>query len=157
MIYLMHGFIGSGKTTKAKQLETQLNAIRLTPDEWMASLFGSDPPVNEFPKLLNTLLNHFESIWIPAAKSGADVILDYGFWTLESRRKIESKLADENLPYSWINIATPICECRIRNQARQNIGNNELNIADATFEYFLSQFEPMQSGTNYEQQIQQQQ
>jgi len=157
MIYLMHGFIGSGKTTKAKQLETKLNAIRFTPDEWMASLFGSDPPAKEFPKILNALLSRFESIWIPAAKSGANVILDYGFWTLESRQKIESKLADENLAYSWINIATPIHECRIRNQARQNSSNNELNITDATFEYFLNQFEPMQSGTKYEQQIQQQQ
>jgi len=77
----MHGFIGSGKTTRAKELEARFQALRLSPDEWMASLFGSDPPAGEFPRLLAHLLELFESIWIPAATSGTSVILDYGFWT----------------------------------------------------------------------------
>ncbi len=37
---LMVGLPGVGKTTRARQLERQRGALRLTPDEWMIPLFG---------------------------------------------------------------------------------------------------------------------
>jgi AAA domain len=39
-LYLLVGLPGSGKTTLARQLETERYALRLTPDEWMMPLFG---------------------------------------------------------------------------------------------------------------------
>ena len=41
-MHLMVGLPGSGKTTRAKELERALPAVRLTPDEWHLSLFGDD-------------------------------------------------------------------------------------------------------------------
>jgi hypothetical protein len=46
--HLLFGFLGSGKTTLAKELEERHRAMRFTPDEWMARLFGEDPPVAIF-------------------------------------------------------------------------------------------------------------
>jgi len=40
ILYLLVGLPGSGKTTKAKQLEVEASALRLTLDEWMIPLFG---------------------------------------------------------------------------------------------------------------------
>jgi predicted kinase len=40
ILYLLVGLPGSGKTTKAKQLEVEASALRLTRDEWMIPLFG---------------------------------------------------------------------------------------------------------------------
>jgi predicted kinase len=37
-LVIVCGLPGSGKTTLAKRLETQLRAIRFAPDEWMAAL-----------------------------------------------------------------------------------------------------------------------
>ena len=45
-IHLIHGFIGFGKTTLAKQLEKSLPAIRFTHDEVMLSKYGRNP--NDF-------------------------------------------------------------------------------------------------------------
>jgi predicted kinase len=39
ILYLLVGLPGSGKTTKAKQLEVEASALRLTLDEWMIPLF----------------------------------------------------------------------------------------------------------------------
>ena len=41
-LHLMVGLPGSGKTTFAKRLAAEENAIRLTPDEWQLRLFGDD-------------------------------------------------------------------------------------------------------------------
>ena len=40
LLYLLVGLPGSGKTTKARQLEVEVSALRLTLDEWMIPLFG---------------------------------------------------------------------------------------------------------------------
>src|SRR5258708_5633784 len=39
-LHLICGLPGSGKTTLAKQLERDLPALRLAPDEWMARIVG---------------------------------------------------------------------------------------------------------------------
>ncbi len=39
-MYVMVGLPASGKTTRARQLETDCRALRLTPDEWMIPLFA---------------------------------------------------------------------------------------------------------------------
>jgi predicted kinase len=45
---VLHGFLGTGKTTLAKRLERDLRAVRFTHDEWMSALYGSDPPAEQF-------------------------------------------------------------------------------------------------------------
>lgn len=36
---MMVGLPGAGKTTKAKVIETQYNAVHFTPDEWILTLY----------------------------------------------------------------------------------------------------------------------
>jgi predicted kinase len=84
-LHLLHGPIGSGKTTFAKQLERKIRAVRFTPDEWMIQLYGTRPPVNTFQETLDRL---YELIWEHAGRvlrTGTDVILDGGFWSRASR------------------------------------------------------------------------
>jgi predicted kinase len=79
---LLIGLPGSGKTTLAKQLETERRALRLTPDEWMNSLFG----INEHEGKRWVLES--ELLWSVAARTltlGHSVILDYGCWSREER------------------------------------------------------------------------
>src|SRR3990167_4812165 len=39
--YIICGFIGAGKTTFARKLESETGAIRITKDEWMVRVFGN--------------------------------------------------------------------------------------------------------------------
>jgi predicted kinase len=43
-LYLLTGLPGTGKTTRAEELEHDHHAVRLTPDEWMIPLFGDSDP-----------------------------------------------------------------------------------------------------------------
>jgi len=143
MVYLMHGFIGSGKTTKAKELEQTHNAIRITPDDWMAELFGIDPPAETFQRRLATLLELLKPMWIKAAKAGIPVILDYGFWTKQSREEIQNILQSLQISFEWVRMQTSMDECRKRNHLRNKNRGGSLYIADNTFDLLRTRFEPM--------------
>jgi predicted kinase len=82
-LYLMCGLPCSGKTTRAKELARARRAIRLTPDEWMETLFGDDRaridaaryPVEAVAwRIAEQALTH-----------GIDAILDFGLLGRDER------------------------------------------------------------------------
>ena len=84
-LHLMVGLPGSGKTTRAKELEQECGALRLTPDEWHLQLFGNDFPGPDHDD------RHSRVEWLMwctarrALELGVSVILDFGFWGREER------------------------------------------------------------------------
>jgi hypothetical protein len=42
--FMIHGYLGVGKTTLARRLEVEHAAIRFTHDYWMRTLYGDYPP-----------------------------------------------------------------------------------------------------------------
>jgi predicted kinase len=141
MIHLMQGFVGSGKSTRAKRIEQQTGAVRFTPDEWMSRLFGSNPSANEFAKNLQTIFDLAEPLWMAVAKAGADVILDFGFWTRASRQEMADHLRREALEYRWIRMEASIEDCRNRNRHRHETGDGLLDISDTTFNLLSERYE----------------
>jgi predicted kinase len=120
----MVGLPCSGKTTRAKELEDELFAIRLTPDEWHVSLFGHDVYEPEHDKrhdLIEDLL------WQMAARAlslGTNVILDFGFWAKEERddyRSRASKLgARSEIIFMNVDKEELMKRVRIRNENLTN-------------------------------------
>ena len=83
--HLLFGFLGAGKTTLAKELERRHAAVRFTPDEWMARLFGEDPPAELFEASAGAILAIMEPLWLRCLSLGVDVVLDYGLWRRAER------------------------------------------------------------------------
>ena len=88
-LHLMVGLPCSGKTTLAKQLERDLPALRLTPDEWMIKVVEDayDEPKRAIVEGM---------LWEIAARVlalGSDVVLDYGFWAQEEREDFRQRAA----------------------------------------------------------------
>lgn len=91
-LHLMVGLPGSGKTTLARQLEVDYAALRLTVDEWHVRLFGmdvDDSGADADLEVHNARHSAIEALlWETASRVltlGADVILDFGFWTRGER------------------------------------------------------------------------
>ena len=84
-LYLMVGLPSSGKTTRAKQLEIERAALRLTPDEWQLALFGQDAEEPEHDARHTAIEGLLWKIAGRALELGTNVILDFGFWAREER------------------------------------------------------------------------
>ena len=104
-LHLMVGLPCSGKTTRARQLEHEYSALRLTIDEWHTRLFGQDANDKEHDarhELIETLL------WDVASRAlvlGVDVIFDLGCWVRsqrdEYRLRAKSLGADFQIHYTY--------------------------------------------------------
>ena len=90
-LHLMVGLPCSGKTTRAKVLEKEYNALLLTTDKWHIKLFGNNALDKDHDK------NHEnveEILWEIAKRVlilGIDVILDFGFWGKAERIYFKNK------------------------------------------------------------------
>jgi predicted kinase len=80
-LLLMVGLPGAGKTTRAKELALAHRALRLTPDEWMISLFGGTQPDGQRDLLEGLLI----SVARQALRLGTSVVLDFGLWSCDER------------------------------------------------------------------------
>jgi predicted kinase len=95
-LHLIVGLPGSGKTTLARRLESELNALRFTPDEWIASLYGDGLT----QATLDAARDPVEALqWRVASRAlslGVSVILDFGFWTRSERDRFRAQAAELN-------------------------------------------------------------
>lgn len=89
-LHLLVGLPGAGKTTLARQLEHDLPALRLTPDEWMQPLFGAGESDNKRAVLEHDLL---WSVVARALQLGLNVVLDFGFWSQAEREMYRARAA----------------------------------------------------------------
>ena len=80
LLHLMVGLPCSGKTTYAKKLEKETNALRLTPDEWHLRLFGDDMADPDHNLRHDTIEDLLWNVAASVLGHEVDVILDFGFW-----------------------------------------------------------------------------
>jgi predicted kinase len=85
-LYLTVGLPGAGKTTRARAIAAEHGILRLTPDDWMAPLFGQSDAGGRRDILESRM------IWVAheVLTSGASVVLDFGCWSPEERYAIRS-------------------------------------------------------------------
>jgi predicted kinase len=77
----MIGLPGAGKTTQAKELAAARRALRLTPDDWMISLFDGTQPEGKRDLLEGRLVD----LALQALRLGVSVVLDFGLWGRDER------------------------------------------------------------------------
>ena len=89
-LFLMVGLPGTGKTTEARRIEVEENALRLTKDEWVKALYGLANP----PSASDVIEGRLIEIGLRALELGINVVIDYGLWGRDERSALRKAAAD---------------------------------------------------------------
>jgi hypothetical protein len=147
--HLLFGYLASGKTTFAKRLEVEHKAVRFTPDEWMARLFGDDPPEEIFPDKAEAIQELLEPLWTRCLSLGLDVVLDYGFWRRKERDEVRGLVERLGASACLYRFDCPEDEARRRIDIRNQADDRSLYLAPATYDALRHRFEPLDADEAY--------
>lgn len=89
-LFLTVGLPCTGKTTAARRIETEYEALRLTKDEWVKALYGPENP----PSAGDVIEGRLIQIGLRALELGANVVIDYGLWSRDERSALRQAAAD---------------------------------------------------------------
>jgi len=133
---------GAGKTTLAKTLENDLSLVRLSPDEWIEPLLGSDQSRVEMDRL--RILVH-ELQWDLALRLlelGTSVAWEQGFWQLAERRQYRERAQNmgSRVVLHYLDVSTATIKERITNRNR-NLPKGSFSIDPAEIDTWESWFE----------------
>ncbi|WP_432830073.1 AAA family ATPase [Dactylosporangium sp. CA-092794] len=110
-LLLMVGLPGAGKTTRAKELAAAHHALRLTPDEWMISLYDGSQPDGKRDLLEGRLI----ALALQALQLGTNVVLDFGLWGRDERSALRwlATSAGASCQVIYLPIDTDVQRARI--------------------------------------------
>lgn len=141
-VYLIYGFLGSGKTTFSKRLAEERSAIRFSMDEWYLQIFSDGSTYQVDWSYWNRLQQTLHDLWPQIATHGVDVVLDFGFWSREQRDTVRSlaRSADVETSLFWIQCQddTALRRCTTRNGTMDSF-----LITEEGFQEMKSRFEPL--------------
>ena len=89
-LFLTVGLPSTGKTTAARRIEIERSALRLTKDEWVKALYGSENPASAGDVIEGRLIE----IGLRALKLGNNVVIDFGLWSRDERSALRRAAAD---------------------------------------------------------------
>lgn len=144
-VMLICGKICSGKSYLAQKLKEKYNAVILSTDEVTYDLINNEQGefYDEFALKVNIYLNKKA---VEIVKAGVNVILDWGFYIKESRRKETEYFTSKGIDVQWyyVDIDDEIWEKNIQERNKRiEDGNGGYNfyVTDGLKKKVLSLFE----------------
>lgn len=147
-LHLMVGLPCSGKTTRAKELEKEYNALLLSTDKWHIKLFGNDTHLKnhkEHDRLHNIVEEMLWEIARRVLALGLDVILDFGFWGKAERIYFRNKAKELGVNFKIHFMDVPMDELYKRLADRnKNLPEGSFLIPKENMDRYIKQFEPVE-------------
>ena len=138
-LILMCGLPGAGKTTLARSLERERDALRLTPDDWILAL-GIDP----YDEPQRAVVEQLQwDVAMRALELGTSVILDFGFWSRRERDDFRARAAALGVGFEIHFVDAPRSELVARLAARNaTAGPGDVLVDAEALDRYISWFEP---------------
>jgi len=99
-IHLICGKICSGKSYYAKTLAAERNAVILSVDEITYAFFNNDLG-DKHEEMTAKIREYLSNKAVEIAKCGLDVILDWGFWSRETRAAATVFFSSRGISVIW--------------------------------------------------------
>jgi predicted kinase len=134
----MVGLPGVGKTTRAAELAAAHRALRLTPDEWMISLFDGWQPPGKRDLLEGRLI----TVALQALRLGTNVVLDFGLWSRDERSALRwlAEAAGASCRVVYVSLAEDVQRARIAHR-QATAPHTTFPMSEAEIDEWRTQFE----------------
>ena len=138
-LFLICGLPGAGKTTLARRIEVEHNALRLTPDEWMARIVGDgfNAEKREAVEAVQW------EITLRALSLGMNVVIDFGFWRRAERADFRARAEAIGAMTRLIFLDVPRMELLRRLAARNvELPADTFPVTEEQLDLYFTWFEP---------------
>jgi len=146
-VYLVYGPVGAGKSTYARELAADRNAIRFAIDDWMHTLFGDDRPQQMDLVWAMTRVARCEArIWATCQEilaSGRDVVLEIGAMRATDRERLKSivEAAGHRLALCFVDADREVRRQRVLQRNREKGDTYTFEVTPAMFDAMETYFE----------------
>ena len=147
-VNLVSGSTGAGKSTYARALAEERQAVRFSIDEWMNNLYWPDQkPSADYRWAIERVERCERQIWASALevlRCGRDVVLDLGFTEKRQRARF-AELAMEvgaELVTYYVAADADVRRTRVRQRNEEKRETFEFEVTDDMFDFMEGIFEP---------------
>ena len=116
-VHLIIGRISSGKTRYAREL-CKNGGVILSVDELEYDLFAHTLG-EEYDAMMDRIKGYLHKKAVEIARSGCDVILDWGFWSRQERKAVAQYYREQGMETRWHYIDAD-ADCWAQNIADRN-------------------------------------
>ena len=114
---LFCGKMGSGKSTLSKQVAKNTNAVVVSEDEWLVTLFPNKiSSLKDYVKYSNVIKPLVKSVVQDFLKNGVDVVMDFPANTDKQRQWLYS--ITDNYHLYYLDVSDEECLTRISKRGR---------------------------------------
>ena len=143
ILFLTVGLPGSGKTTKAKELESKFDALRLTKDEWVTLLLGVDSDRARADVLSPLVEDALWKLALRALDLGNNVIIDFGLCVIEERKQFREEAQSHGAQVYFIPCEAPLETLWERVSSREESQSGTLHITYEEMRQWEQLFQPL--------------
>ncbi len=102
------GKMGAGKTTKAREIARQRNAVLLSEDDWLESIYPNEiASLEDYIEYSGRLKPQMKKLVQSILTTGTDVVMDFPANTLQQREWFKSIFSEIQAPHTLIYIDLP--------------------------------------------------
>lgn len=106
------GKMGSGKTTKSREIALERNAVLLSEDEWLASIYPNKiSSLGDYIKYSDQLKPQIKKLVQSILVAGTDVVMDFPANTTSQREWFRGIFTEVSAPHSlvYIDASNEVC------------------------------------------------
>lgn len=144
-VYAVAGQIGSGKTSFARKLAHEKQALFFSTDQWIAHLGVPIGSHENYAKYYTGVRDRIFEVAAQALNLGVPVVFDFGVNQPKGRQGLQKFANDACASVEIYHISVPIEICRTRVHERNKNkpkGIHSFNFSDEDFDIISKNYEP---------------